>query len=104
MVGVVVGVGGVEGSVARVGRLLISKILESATGHGSLQSEKSLVDVLPLGAALDPAQPLARSLSFLICGEPVPFAPPVGITKISSGVRPEIRDSAFRTISHRGNV
>ena len=93
VVGVVVGVGGVEGSVARVGRLLISKILESATGHGSLQSEKSLVDVLPLGAALDPAQPLARSLSFLICGEPVPFAPPVGITEIT--VRGQARDSGF---------
>jgi hypothetical protein len=91
--GVVVGVGEVEGSVARVGQLLISKILESATGHGSLQSEKSLVDVLPLGAALDPAQPLARSLSFLVCGEPVPFAPPVGITEII--VRGQAQDSGF---------
>ncbi len=93
----VVGVVEVAGSVARVGQLLISKILESATGHGSLQSEKSLVDVLPLGAALDPAQPLARSLSFLVCGEPVPFAPPVGITEII--VRGHARDSGFTFFS-----
>lgn len=76
-----------------MGQLLISEILESGIRHRSLQTENSLVDVLPLGAAIDPAQPLARSLSFLICGEPVPFALPVGITEIT--VRGQARDSGF---------